>query len=82
VVEATKGGHELVEFAFAGVAKGRVAKIMGQGEGFGQILIKAKDTRDRPCDLSNFNGMGQPGAVVVALVIHKNLGFMLQAPKG
>ena len=33
-------------------------------------------------NLGNFNGMGKPGAVVVALVIHENLGLMLQAPEG
>ncbi len=82
VIEAAIGGHELVEFAFAGMAKGRVAKIVGQGQGFGQILVKAEDAGNGPCDLGNFNGMGEPGAVVVALVIHENLGFMLQAPEG
>ena len=82
VVEAAKGGHELVKLALAGMAKGRVAEVVGQGQGFGQIFVKAKDAGDRPCDLGNFNGVGEPGAVVVALVIHENLGFMLQPPEG
>ena len=50
---------------------------MGQGQGFGQIFIEAHDTGDSPCHLGHLNGMGKPGAVVVALMIHKNLGFMV-----
>jgi len=55
---------------------------MGQSQGFSQILIKAKDTGNGPCDLGDFDGMGEPGAVVIAFMIHKNLGFMLEAPEG
>ena len=58
VIEAAKGGHELVELTLAGMAKRRVAKIVGQGQGFGEILIEAKGTGNGPCNLGNLNGMG------------------------
>ncbi len=64
------------------MAEGGVAKVVGQGQGFGQIFIEAHDSGDGPCHLGHLNGMGKPGAVVVALMIHKNLGFMLQAAEG
>ena len=62
--------------------KGVWPKVVGQGQGFGQILIEPHDTGNGPCHLGYLNGMGEPGAVMVALVIHKNLGFMLQAAEG
>ena len=82
VIKAAEGGHELVELALAGVAKRCVAKVMGQGQGFGEILIEAEYAGNRPCYLGNLDRMGKPGAVVVALVIHENLGLMLQSPEG
>jgi hypothetical protein len=42
VVKTTVVPHEAVKFTLAGMAERRVAKIMRQGQGFGQILVKAK----------------------------------------
>ena len=58
VVKAAIGGHELVKLALARMAKRRVTEVVGQGQGFGQILIKAKDAGDGPCHLGYFNRMG------------------------
>jgi hypothetical protein len=82
VIEAAKGGHELVELTLTGMAKRRVAEIMGQGQGFGEIFIETQRACSGPPNLGNFDGMGKPGPVVIALVINENLGLVLQAPKG
>ncbi len=38
-LESAVGTHEVVERAFAGVAEGRVAEIVGEADGFDEIGI-------------------------------------------
>ena len=61
------------------MAKGRVAKIMGEGQRFRQILIQPQGPRQCPRDLCNLNGMCQAGAKMVAFMGDKNLRFMSEA---
>src|SRR3984893_11240766 len=56
-----------------------MAEVMGQRQRFREILVEAKLAGQRAGDLSHFKRMGQPRAVVVALVEHEHLGFVLQA---
>ena len=51
VVEAAMGRHQPIELALAGMAEGRVAEIMGEREGLGQILVEAERAGDRAGDL-------------------------------
>ncbi len=37
--ESTVGRHQLVQFAFANVAEGRVAHVVGEADGFGQVGV-------------------------------------------
>src|SRR5689334_12752120 len=60
------------------MAERGVAEIVGQGQGLRQILVEAERPADRARDLRDFEGMGQAGAVMVALVIDKNLGLVGQ----
>ena len=64
------------------MAEGRVAQIMGERQGLGQVLIQPQRPGDRAGHLGHLDGVGEPRPVVVALVIHKDLGLVLQAPEG
>ena len=58
-----------------------MAKIMGEGQGLNQIFVQLQPASDATADLGNFQGMSQTGPVVIAFMIDKNLGFVLQAPE-
>ena len=82
VVKAAIGRHQDGERILSGMAKGRVAKVMGQRHRFGQIGIQAKHTRDGARDLCHLDRMGKAGAVIIALMLDKDLGLVLEPPKG
>lgn len=63
------------------MTKWRMAEIMGQGHRFGEIFIDTKPARNGPRNLRNLERMGEPRAVVIALMCHENLCFLLQAAK-
>ena len=75
-------GAQPVEGPFPRMTKRRVAQIMAQGDGLGEVLIQAQGTGHGAGDLADFQGMGQPGAVVVPFRGKKHLGLLLQAPEG
>ena len=55
---------------------------MPQGDSLGQVLIQPQGPAQRPGDLADLQGMGQPGAVVVPLRGKEHLGFVGQPPEG
>ncbi len=59
-----------------------MAQIVRQADRFGQGFIQLQRERHGTCDLSDFDGVGDPRAVKVALVIHEHLGLVDQAPEG
>jgi len=81
VLEPAEPFHETVEDFLASMTERRVAQIMGKGKGLGQLLIQPKNTGYRLADLRDFQGMGKPGPVIIALVVHENLSFVLKAAK-
>ena len=82
VVKPPIGGHHLCQRILAGVAKGGVAQIMGQRHGLCQIGIKPKCACDGARDLRHLNRMGQARAVIIALMLYKNLCLVLEPAKG
>ncbi len=82
VIEAALPRHGGIERPLAGVAKGRVAEIVGESERLGQILIELKRTGDGPGDLRDFEAVGQPRAVMIALVIDEDLRLVVQPAEG
>ena len=64
------------------MAEGRMSQIMSQGDGFGQVLVQKHGPGDGAGNLGHFQGMGQPGAVLVPRWIEKNLGLVFEPPKG
>ena len=82
VLEATPLGHAVVEGLLPGVAEGGVPKIVGQGDGLGEILVEPHGTGDGAADLRHLEGVGETGAVEIPLVVDEDLGLVLEAAEG
>ena len=74
--------HALVERVLAGMAEGRMAEVVREGQRLGQILVEPEGAGERPGDLADLDGMGQPGAEMVALVIDEDLRLVLEPAEG
>ena len=72
---------ELVQCALPCVAKGRVAQVMRQADGLGQVFVQAQSAGDGAGDLRHLQRVGQPGAVEVALRREEDLRFLLEPPE-
>jgi hypothetical protein len=74
-----------VEGLFAGVAKGRMADVVGEGEGFGELGIEAEGAGKGACNLDDLERMREAAAEVVAGWIAgqagEDLGFAGEAAK-
>ena len=79
MVEAAEILQAGIQRPLAGVAERRMAEIMGQRQRFREVLVQPELPGQRASDLRHLQRMGQPGAVVVALVEHEDLGLVLQA---
>ena len=77
VIEPAMGLHAGIQRPFAGMAKRRMAEVMRQRQRLRQILIQTELPGQRAGDLCHFERVGQPGAVMIALVEHEDLGFVL-----
>jgi hypothetical protein len=82
MIKAAVLRHRQVQCAFAGMAEGRMAEIMGQCEGFGEVLIEAKLTGNGARDLRHFEAVGEPRPVVVPFVIEEDLRLVGEAAEG
>ena len=58
-------GEIRAEGIFAGVPARPVPAVMSDGNGFGEGHIQSERTRNGSSDLSNFEGMGEAGALMV-----------------
>src|SRR6478752_422210 len=82
VIEAAEGGETFIERALAGMAERRMAEIVRERQRFGEIFVESQGAGERTRDLRHFKRVGEPGAVVVALVEYEHLGLVLEAAKG
>ena len=82
MIEAAMVAHQLIELALAGMAERRVAEIMGERQGFGQVLVEPERPGDGAGDLGDLDRMGESGAVMIALVIDEDLGLVLEPAEG
>ena len=82
MVEAAETGKHLIERSFAGVAERRMAEIVRQRQRLGEVLVEPERARQRTGDLGDFEGMGQSGPVVVALMIDEHLRLVRQPAEG
>lgn len=66
VIEAgAMSTHQLVELVLAGVAEGRMADIVNEREGLGELRIEAEGGGHRASDLRDFESMGEPIAKMI-----------------
>jgi len=74
--------ERVVEGALAGVAEGGMADVVGEGEGFGEVLIEAEGAGGGAGDLGDFEGVGEAAAEMVGGALGEDLGFAGEAAKG
>ena len=79
MLETAVRPHRLVERVAAGMAEGRMAEIVRERQGLGEIVVEMQRPRDRARDLRHFERMRQPRPVMVAFVIDEHLRLVLQA---
>jgi len=79
MVEAPGFGEGGIECILPAMAERRMAKVVGQAQGLGQILIETQGAGDRPSDLGDFEAVGQPDPEMVAVGGDEHLGFVTQA---
>ena len=82
VIEAAEGAQAIVERALAGMAERRMTEVVGQRQRLGEVLVEAERAGQRARDLRDFERVGQPRAVMIALVEHEHLGLVLEAAEG
>ena len=70
------------EHRFAFVAKGRMAEVVRQGDGFGEIVIQPQGAGDVARDGGHFDGVREPRAQMVAGAVEENLRLVFQPAKG
>ncbi len=58
------------------MTEGRVAEIVGEGDGFRQWFVELERHRHAARDLRHFQRMCQARAVQITFVIHKHLGLV------
>ncbi len=81
VLETTELAHALVERVLAGVTEGRVTEVVGEADGLGERLVQAQCAGHAARDLRDLEGVRQPRAVQVALVVDEDLGLVHEAPE-
>ena len=82
VIKAAKIGHGFRQSVLARMPEGRMAEIVGERAGFGQILIHLQRPRQGPGDLGDFQRVGQARAIRIAFMGDKDLGLFLEPPEG
>jgi hypothetical protein len=81
MVKAAGFLHRLFKRAFPGMTKGRVANIMGETQGLGQIFIQPQCTGNCAANLRHFNAVGEPNAEMIPIGGDKNLRLVAQSAK-
>ncbi len=71
-----------MQFVLAGVAERRMAQIVRQGDGFGQVDVEVQRMGQGPGDLRHFQRVRQPGAEVIAFIGDEHLGLAFQTSEG
>ncbi len=64
------------------MAERRMAEIVGERQRLGQVLVEAERARQRARDLRHFERVGEPRAVVIALVEDEDLRLVLEPAEG
>ena len=68
----------MTQGVFAHVPERRVAQVVSEGHGLGEVFVETQCPRDRTCDLCDFQCMGQTCAVVIAFRSQEHLCLVRQ----
>ena len=82
MVEPTDVGERSVERMLAAVAERRMAKIVRQAQGFGEVFIEPERACDCPADLRDFETVRQAHPEMIAVGRDEHLRLMPQPAKG
>ena len=81
VIVAAVPLHEFIQRFFASMAERRMSQVMGQADRFRQIFITGQGSGKCAAYLSHFDGVGQAVTVMIAFVVNKDLGLVLEPPE-
>ncbi len=82
VLESAVLAHAGIQRVLPGMTERRVAEIVSQRNGLGQIFVSAQVAGNRTGNLGDFKAVRQACAEQIAFMIDKNLGLVFEAPKG
>jgi len=71
-----------VQRTLTGVAEGRVADVVNQGEGLGEVFIEAESVGGGAGDLRNLHGMGEAAAEVIRSATGEDLCLTRESTEG
>ena len=81
MVEPASIGERRGQRLLTAMPERRMAKVVGEAQRLGQILIKPEHPRHRPPDLRDFNRVGQANAEMIAVGSDEHLGLVAQPAK-
>ena len=68
--------------ALAGVAEGRVAQIMRERDGLGEVFVEREGTGEGAGDLPHLDRVRQAGSKVIPVEGHEDLAFVGEPAEG
>jgi hypothetical protein len=71
-----------VQRTLTGVAEGRVAYVVNQGEGLGEVFVEAESVGRGAGDLRNLHGMGEAAAEVIRSATGEDLCLTRESTEG
>src|SRR5688572_17513638 len=81
VLKAAMAAHKTIQHGFAFVTKGRVAKIVGESDGLGEIFIEPQRPRDVPGNACDLNRVRETRAEMIARAVQEDLRLVLKPAK-
>ena len=80
--EGFSSSHDFIKQLLTRLPEGGMPQVVPQGDGFGEVLVEQEGTGYGAAYLADLDGVGEAGAMVIAVVREVDLGFMLQTAKG
>ncbi len=74
--------HLAAQFVFAGMGEGRVADVVDEGEGFGEVFVEAEGGGDGAGDLRNLHRMGEAVAEMIGDAGREDLRLVFETAEG
>jgi hypothetical protein len=79
---AAEAAEEIVEFVFAGMAEGRMANVVNEGEGLGELAVQAESDGCGARNLCDFERVRQAIAEMIGITNGEGLRLGFKAAEG